>query len=160
MQPNHLSQRANISQTCCDQDSEGLGLNTNSICQSMCCRSCQGYWMISGHLGVDRIKELKARNKNFHFMVKILFGYRRTAKIGWYQLLSRHTLTRSKSLYYCIGNAILQTTFCNCHARNFISLTVIVYLSGSGSGREVGWGGRLFDAWCLFEVGANSPVSN
>ena len=35
---------------------------------------------------------------------------------------------------------------------------VVAYLSLSGSGREVGWGGRLFEAGHLFEVGANSSL--
>ena len=35
---------------------------------------------------------------------------------------------------------------------------VLAYLSLSGSGREVGWGGRLFKAGRLFEVGANSRL--
>ena len=34
-------------------------------------------------------------------------------------------------------------------------MRVVAYLSLSGSGREVGCGGRLFEAGCLFEVGAN-----
>ena len=45
MPPNHLSQRANTSQTCCDLDSEGLGLKMISTGQSTCCHGCQGYWM-------------------------------------------------------------------------------------------------------------------
>ena len=45
MPPNHLSQRANTSQTCCDLDSEGLGINRNSTCQGTYCQGCQECWM-------------------------------------------------------------------------------------------------------------------
>ena len=45
MPPNHLSWRANTSQTCCYLDSEGLGLNMTSTGQSTSYQGCQEFWM-------------------------------------------------------------------------------------------------------------------
>ena len=39
-----------------------------------------------------------------------------------------------------------------------VGVEVVAYLSLSGSGREVGRGGHLFEAGRLFEVGANSML--